>query len=74
MERWIVFVIRLVLERISPEIQDFITTWLQQADEKAKATDNPFDDLIVDILKFLFMVKLSDDKAAKEPDARRRLA
>ena len=57
MEKWIVFVIRLVLERISPEIKNFITTWLQQADEKAKATDNPFDDLIVDILKFLFMVK-----------------
>lgn len=57
MEKWIAFVIRLVLERISPEIREMIITWLTQAEERAKATENPFDDLIVDILKFLFMVK-----------------
>jgi len=53
MEKWLAVVIRLVLERISPEIAVLIRTSLAEAKIRAHATNNPYDDILVDILIFL---------------------
>jgi hypothetical protein len=50
MDKWLAVLVRLVLERISPEIAALIKQSLQDAKKKAAETDNPFDDLLVDIL------------------------
>jgi len=50
MDKWLAVLVRLVLERISPEIAELIKKSLQDAKKKAAETDNPFDDLLVDIL------------------------
>jgi hypothetical protein len=50
MDKWLAVLVRLVLERISPEIAALIKQSLQEAKKKAAETDNPFDDILVDIL------------------------
>jgi len=53
MEKWMVIVIRLLLEKISPVVAEIIKTSLEEAKKKAAETANPWDDIFVDILIFL---------------------
>jgi len=53
MEKWMVIVIRLLLEKISPVVAEIIKTSLEEAKKKAAETANPWDDIFVEILIFL---------------------
>lgn len=53
MEQWLPMIIRLVLERVSPVITQTIDKLLIDLEKSAKNTDNPWDDLAVDCLKFI---------------------
>jgi len=53
MDKWLVVILRLVLEKISPAVAELIKKSLEEAKKKAAETANPFDDLIVEILIFL---------------------
>jgi len=57
MNNWVALLIRIVLERISPEIAKAIKDGLDKAKEKAKETKNPFDDLLIDCLIWLLGAK-----------------
>ena len=57
MNNWVALLIRIVLERISPEIAKAIKDGLDKAREKAKETKNPFDDLLIDCLIWLLGAK-----------------
>lgn len=53
MDKWVAMLIRVVLERISPEVGALIREGLQKAKEAAAKTANPFDDILVDALMWL---------------------
>jgi len=53
MEKWLPMIIRMVLEKLSPVIASGLDKWLEDLEKSSKKTDNPWDDLFVDILKFL---------------------
>lgn len=46
--------IKLVVQVLSPEFKSFIVAQLPTWKEKAAATDNQWDDLVVDIVEALF--------------------
>lgn len=51
MELWIFRLIGLVIGIVSPEIRTGVTELLDRLEEKAKKTDNPWDDMLVAMLK-----------------------
>jgi len=53
MDKWLAVIIRLILEKVSPQVADMIKAGLAEAKRKATETANPFDDLLIDILIFL---------------------
>lgn len=53
MEKWLPMIVRMVLERISPAIAQAGDKLLDDLEQKANATANPWDDLFVDCLKFI---------------------
>lgn len=44
----------ILLQAISPELKEFISNSLNEWEIKAKATKNPFDDLLVKFLIVIF--------------------
>lgn len=57
MESWILRMIILVVGAASPEIRENVKTWVADLAEKAKATPNPMDDILVGLLKTLLNIK-----------------
>lgn len=53
MEKLLFNLITVVLEKLSPEIINAIRSFIKRLDEMAKKTVNPFDDMIVEIIKTL---------------------
>lgn len=53
MEKLLFNLISIVLQRLSPEIINAIKSFIRRLDEMAKKTDNPFDDMIMEIIKSL---------------------
>ena len=49
----IIMLIPLIVTSISPALREFIATTLDEAEERAKTTDNPWDDALVKLLKGL---------------------
>ncbi|MBA7624888.1 hypothetical protein ES703_32302 [subsurface metagenome] len=49
-------VITVLLKNASPMIRDKIKEFLGMLEKKAKETDNPVDDLLVDFLKRIFRI------------------
>ncbi len=45
-----------LLTRISKEVKETVANFLDELETKAIATDNPFDDFLVDVLKVIFNV------------------
>ena len=51
MNKWIFTLINLVVSVVSPEIRTGVTALLQDLEDKAKKTANPWDDMLVALLK-----------------------
>lgn len=51
MNKWIWELIRLILSVASPEIRESICKLLNTMEQKAKETKNPWDDVLVGLLK-----------------------
>lgn len=43
-------IIKLVLRQISPELKKYFAALLYELDKKARATSNPYDDVLMDVL------------------------
>lgn len=43
-----------VINMISPELKEYLKKMILDLEDKAKATANPFDDLLVELLKNIF--------------------
>ena len=51
MDKWYAKPIPLILTSISPQLREGIKTGLTEWDTKAKTTDNPWDDILVGLLR-----------------------
>jgi len=57
MEVWIFRLIGLVVGVVSPEIKTSVAALLNKLEEQAKQTANPWDDMLVALLKQVMIVK-----------------
>lgn len=57
MNEWILRMITLIVGAASPEIRESVKELIARLDEKAKATPNPIDDVLVGLLKVVLNVK-----------------
>jgi len=55
MNEWILRLIGLIVTVASPELRKALEQWLGQLEEQAKKTANPWDDILVGMLKTLFL-------------------
>ena len=55
MEKLLFNLITVVLTKMSPEIVKAIRSFITRLDEMASKTANPFDDMLIDIIKTLTM-------------------
>jgi len=60
MNEWILRLITLIVSSASPELRAGITAWVKDLEAKAKQTPNPFDDVLVGLLKIVLNVKTDD--------------
>jgi len=51
MDKWVLKIIKLVIEQASPEIRKTVCNALDQAAEKAKETKNPWDDVLIGLIQ-----------------------
>ena len=57
MNEWILRLITLVVTSASPELREMINKWVADLEEKAKATPNPFDDVLVGLIKVVLNIR-----------------
>ena len=55
MNEWILRLIGLIFSVASPELRKMLEEWLAQLEAQAKKTSNPWDDILVGMLKTLLM-------------------
>lgn len=64
MNRWLIAlllpILTKLLPRISEEAKKFLDAGIKELYEKAKATDNPFDDLAINLIAGILGVELED--------------
>lgn len=60
MNEWILRLIEIVLKSASPELRQFIIDWVKEIEAKAKETPNPWDDVLVGLIKVLLNVNTND--------------
>lgn len=63
MNEWILRLLKLILSVASPELRKMLEQFLDQLEKQAKATKNPWDDILVALLRQLI---LGDDKPARQ--------
>ena len=57
MNEWILRLIGLVVSVASPELRQMLTEWIETLEVNAKKTANPWDDVLVSMLKTLLLGK-----------------
>ena len=57
MNEWILRLIGLVVNVASPELRKLIEQWLTNLESQAKKTANPWDDVLVAMLKTVLLGK-----------------
>ncbi len=60
MNEWILRLITLVVGSASPELRKIIKEWVLELEKRAKETPNPFDDVLVGLIKIVLNVKNDD--------------
>ena len=55
MNEWILRLIGLIFSVASPELRTMLEQWLAQLEAQAKKTSNPWDDILVGMLKTMLL-------------------
>jgi len=50
---WIIKLIKLLWSQVSPQLRELIVSFVKTLEEKAKETENEWDDLAISILKMI---------------------
>lgn len=56
MSNWLLLLVQQMLSVISPEIRKAVIEFVNQLEAAAKKTDNPWDDIVVGILKTVLVI------------------
>lgn len=56
MNQWLLRLIGLIVGSASPELRAMLTEWVNRLEDAAKATPNPFDDVLVGLLKIVLNI------------------
>lgn len=57
MNEWLLRLISLIVGSASPELRAMIKEWVLELEKRAKATPNPFDDVLVGLIKVVLNIK-----------------
>jgi len=57
MNEWIFRLIGLIIAVASPELRKGLEEWLNTLEKQAQATDNPWDDILVAMLRTILLGK-----------------
>ena len=57
MNEWILRLITLIVGSASPELRQLIKEWVLELEKRAKETPNPFDDVLVGLIKIVLNIK-----------------
>jgi len=57
MNEWIFRLIGLIIAVASPELRKELENWLDTLERQAQATDNPWDDILVAMLRTILLGK-----------------
>lgn len=57
MNEWLLRIITLVVGSASPQLRALIRDWVKDLESRAKETPNPFDDVLVGLIKIVLDVK-----------------
>ena len=57
MNEWIFRLIGLIIAVASPELRESLKTWLDTLEKQAAKTDNPWDDILVAMLRTILLGK-----------------
>lgn len=60
MNEWILRLISLIVGSASPELRKLIKEWVLELEKRAKETPNPFDDVLVGLIKIVLNVNTTD--------------
>lgn len=60
MNEWILRLITLIVGSASPALRELIKTWVIELEQRAKETPNPFDDVLVGLIKIVLNVDTSE--------------
>ena len=55
MNEWILRLIGLIVNTASPELRKMLQDWIDDLEKQAKQTDNPWDDILVALLKTVLL-------------------
>jgi len=57
MDTWIAKLLQQIVTQISPQIRTALVEFVGKLDEQAQKTPNPWDDVIVGLLKLVLLIK-----------------
>ena len=60
MNEWILRLITLIVGSASPELRKLIKEWVTELELRAKETPNPFDDVLVGLIKIVLNVNTDE--------------
>ena len=46
-----------VMEQVTPALRSSLVAWIIRFEEQAKETDNPYDDILAELLKVIFGIE-----------------
>lgn len=57
MDKWLVVLLKQIMTQLSPQIRGSLEAFVNQMDTEAKETVNPWDDVLVGVLKLVLAIK-----------------
>ncbi|KKN04656.1 hypothetical protein LCGC14_1095240 [marine sediment metagenome] len=57
MNKWIATLLRQIVTQMSPAIRTALVDFVNNLDEAAQKTDNPWDDVAVGLLKLVLLIE-----------------
>jgi hypothetical protein len=57
MDKWLAVLLKQIVTQVSPQIRAAMEEFIAKLDKDAKATANPWDDILVGLIKLVLAIK-----------------
>lgn len=57
MDKWLVTLLKQIITQLSPQIRGSIEKFVKDLEAEVKKTPNPWDDILVGLLKLVLLIK-----------------